>query len=322
MPPSEQNQTPVTQSVSNIPEYLHLDPIPEPKPPKSKKKTIAIVSFAVIIILSIGAGIAALLYMSGETDRRLYGAIENLMSVRYVTQKTVTTYESKTERMIETKYDLTDPAQPKSQSNFTIDTKRLSAAGELVTSGKSEYFVRFTKLSENESKPKIIVGTWYKVKKSNIERAPELIRSFHFDRIVPPVYGNVVLGNFDSGVAETLVTFIKSSSMYAYTASANEAESMAYNLSLDSRHVGELNIKLAKQLDVSPPSLYDAMAKAKSFKMKYELVIDRQTGNISQIRQVPDDNEKDKSAITTVTYSFPNSVSVSVPNDFKEFASE
>lgn len=322
MPPSEQNPAPMNQPFPNVPEYLHLDPIPEPKAPQSKKKIILILTAIALAVLLAASAAAAWLYMSGEPERRLYGAIENLMSTQYVTQKTVTTFESKTESMVETKYDLTDSVRPKSHSSFMIDTERLSVAGELITFGANEYFIRFTKLPENESKSNIMVDTWYKVEKSNLEQAPELIRSFNVTRIVPPVYGDIILGNLDGNMVKELMIFIRDNSVYAYTAFVNEPNSAVYNLTLDSKLIGELNKKLSKQLDATVPSLYDAMTKTQSFKMKYVLTVNKQTGNVSQFAQVPDDDEKDKSVITTVTYTFPDNVSVSAPDDFKEVVGE
>lgn len=322
MPPSEQNSGPVNQPVSNVPEYLHLDPIPEPQAPKSKKKLIAIISAVIVLIVAIAAGAAVLLYMSGETDRRLYGAIENLMSSRYVTQKTVVMFESKTTRMMETKYDLSAPGQPKSHSNFNIDTEILSVAGEMVVVDRNEYFIRFTRLPEDDSQSKIDIDTWYKVQKTNLKNAPDLIRSFNFDRVIPPVYGEIILGNFGGDVVDPLMTFIRNNGMYAYTSAADETEQTVYTLSLDSKHVGELNKQLAKQLGVVVPSQYDAMAKNKSYKMEYALTINKQSGKVQQITQMPDNDEKNKTVTTTVTYTYPTNVSVKTPSGFKEIGNE
>lgn len=323
MQPSEQNQAPANEPVSNIPEYLHMEPIPEPVPPKSKKKFVALVALAVTVVVAIASGVFAYIYMSGETDRQLSRALESSLSAPYLTQKITTTLDSKDQRSLETKYDISNPAQPKSHSVFSINTDRLSIAGEAVTVSGSVYYIRFTALPEDAAMTKgIVADKWYKATRANMKSAPELIQAFDFSQTVPPLFGSVIVGNFGADTVSALMAYVNLSGMYAYTGVSSVDQNAVYNLSVDSKHIAGLNKKLAEQTGKTLPTQYGAMAKNKSFKLSYVLTVDKQTGKVERLVQAPDADEKDKTVVTTITYAYPDSVTVEIPKDFEEVAGE
>jgi hypothetical protein len=323
MQPSEQNQAPSNAPVSNIPEYLHMEPIPEPVPPKSKKKLVALVALVVAVTIAIASGVFAYIYMSGESDRQLSRALEGSLSAPYFTQIITMTVDSKNQQVAETKYDLSDPSQPKSHSTFMIDTERLSVAGEVVTVNASVYYVRFTELPKNTAMTKgVVADKWYKVTRANLKSAPELIRAFNFDQAAPPLFGSVIVGNFDVDSAGALMEYINSSAIYTYGGTSGGDQSIVYDVTLDSKHIAELNKKMAEQTGKTLPTQYSAMAKNKSFKLNYDLTVNKQTGKVVQLTQIPSADEKDKSVVTTTTYTYPDSITVEVPKDFEEVAGE
>lgn len=318
MPPSEQNPAPMNQPFPNVPEYLHLDPIPEPKAPQSKKKIILILTAIALVVLLAASAAAAWLYMSGEPERRLYTALENSMKVGYVTQKIVTKVSDEGDAMFETSYNLSDPAQPKAHSIFTMNSENVSVNGEIIIPDATHYYVKFSKIPTGSLSKGVVTEQWYKATKSNLAKAPVLIKSINFDRLNQAIFGNIIFGKLNDSAIAVLMEYIKNNDVYVIDDSTVDGRQAVYSLTLNSQHIGNLNKLLTEQLNVQLPSIYEQMIKNKATQSKHTLFIDIETNKISQIIQTATDEKTKETATITTSYSFPSTYSVKIPQDAKE----
>ncbi len=147
---SPQNGAYVSPGSANVPDFLHLDPIADPVDTTRKRKRKKTIVFVIVILLVLLSAVAAAIYWYTEQNTpqaRLYRALENTLSVKYVNKKT-TYHRDGTGKGVnvetDSTVDLTDPSDVSSES--TVDfSRQIKRDGKVAN---DDYRVRLVKLAD------------------------------------------------------------------------------------------------------------------------------------------------------------------------------
>ena len=143
--PTSYPPNPPSQNGSNIPEYLHLEPIVDPNiaiQASHNKRNKILLLIGVIILLVLGA-IGLFLYIQQNTpEAKLYQALENTMESNYIVRNyeaKIRNFDKVTTATMTIKTDASNPVSPKSDIHETYTEK----VGQKVTSGYTGQFKTF-----------------------------------------------------------------------------------------------------------------------------------------------------------------------------------
>ncbi len=310
------------QPYSNAPEYLHMEPVQLDSPKPRKKLKFVLVAF-VSIVLVCGIGAAIFWFtVQNSSENRYYSALDKMMQVSYVARK-ITVHSDTTGNsvVVDAKSDFSDPTRPKSTFSYTskiVDTSddnsldTLERDGDIVVLDNGDDFIsRITKYQTGGTKPEVTLNQWYKV--DNF-RDTQLYDPGYTRKSVNNVLSQVVQGNFSDSDRHQLLDLMRARTVYTVHGSQpvkdGDKNYTVYSVSINYKGLKDVRKKLSELLDVDQPSLpYITDSSAKVW-------VDNTTGLIAKItEEVKRTVDDEFSASNETLYSYPDSVSVSVPTD-------
>lgn len=317
MQPEQQNPTP--QSNPNVPDFLQLDPIPDPAEQKHKKNKVVLIIFSILLVMMAGVAVlAATTWLQGESERRFYTMLDKLMQASYI-ERAITIeneikdkkYPSSEQIEIKAVSDFSNPATPKSK--FTYDyyardsEKSVAVSGETVVENSSEFATKFEKYTIPRVDD-IRTGQWYRV--SSRER--ETYDPSWLIDLVNTTQTNVICGNFSDNQRQDLLGFIVTNNIYSIdnfkTEEFDGKEYTVYTVKLDYKQIAKLNEKLKDSYKLtSVQSLSDEVS-------TLEVWVDNNTNLPYKIQEHIKLDDINLTASMTAIYSFPDGIDIKMPD--------
>ena len=216
-PPSPASAPPQVTGYAgaNVPDFLGLEPLPEPKPPRSKKKLLIILGIILLTISIIGGSVYWLLIGSKNHPYNILNtALSNLMNTPYVKRSSTSVHGHKV-TTLDISSDLSLIRKPKSSIIFNIrENNEDILRGEQVVLSETDSVTKIAKTYDQSSlvldRVKVQMGQWYDTSLFNTSS----ILGSGFGRYINTPLGFVLLGVFDENERQKLVNFIKSNRPY------------------------------------------------------------------------------------------------------------
>ena len=222
MQPEQQNQTP---QPNNIPDYLGMEPVADPVEIARKHKKYKPILIFIIILVTILTASAAVAYWYMEQSNpqlRLYRALENALSVKYINKK-ITYHKDGTGKgtnaEVDSTVDLSDPSNVSSESVIDF-ARQIKRNGMVVDDKYTAQLVKLAKLNlyiESYSGKTDLNGL---AKKEWIESDLTMgdigLRLEEFD-VSTIIYGSQfvpAMGNYGDALRSKIMDTIKSDDMY------------------------------------------------------------------------------------------------------------
>jgi|GEM_PF-3445392 len=321
--PPVQGNSYVSPSGSNVPEFLHLDPIAEPSAPKPKKKLLI---FLLAIIVVAMAGVLLYMYLrpgasqiASPDSERFYAALEKLMQVDYVHREyDIDKKNPQRSLSITADSDLSNPALPKSILKFTANmgddgsgTKEY--AGEYRIVKTNEYDGLLSSATKNAIPRGVELNQWYRFTSSSA--ADNTVFDYALVGLesrstVNSSQGPFVIGNIKSDFRRQLMDLIKSKVVYAVTVDKdNTTDTVSvYTGTIDQTSVRELNALVAKLYGIQRVHRLSTTSDD-----KMQLWIDNNSGRITKVVYTNGTVSR-----KTVKLTYPASVDIASPGTVKD----
>lgn len=293
--------------------------------PEKKKSPLKLIIFIVAGLIVLGAGAAAFIWWQAMNDpqARLYRALENHMSTRYIKQDfdMKLTAPMEVDVTLRGESDFSDPAKPKSFIEYEMKTSGIDSeyeqAGEVIAIDQNTYYAKLKKapvLLGAGGDDAAVVDTWYQA--DNDDYISAMLLDTPSSRIgINTVTGQVLVGNFNDAARRELMQFIKDRNVYPIASSEvveiSEKKTTHYTIDLSGKLVEELNQKAIKALNISED---DSASSGRDADMKLELWVDNNADRIIQakVTSKADGNngtEDTAAGSNTIILSYPTNVS-------------
>jgi hypothetical protein len=335
--PNQQGATPPSapQPVYNVPDYLHLDPIPDPSANQGNKKKVLLISvfIALFVVLAIALGIYIYKSQAGGTvEDKLYRALENTMKSDYV----VRNYEAKlrdfdlvTTATMTIKTDASNPAVPKSDIQETYSQKEKqdvtdSFVGQFRTFNDTEQHLMLSEKAETSNAfGDIAMDQWYVKQYSTQERTTigYALNRIETPRILNSIQGILIAGGVEEQ-SKQLVDFIKSSGTYPILKTQSESNGnehlTRYDIQVDHDKLNNLNKKAVELLGIKQRLVIMPYADQSE---SLSLWVDDTTEKIVKMTYVGREIANNKSTDKTTKFDYPTTLSIETPNNSKKLSS-
>jgi len=325
MQPENQQPGPSIPLPYQVPDYLHIDPVTG-QAPKSHKKLKLILTVIVVVALLVVSLVAFLSWESTASERRFYGALDNLMQTRYLSRQYTEMKKNPAINASSTVVtDASDPANPKSDVTYTTAQSTdyptpKSSEGEYRVFDNKQYFGSFSKASSNALPEGMQLNQWYRFPAKNIgvSKVEYNLDDLESLLMLNSVQGIVLFGNFNEADRTQLVDFAKANAVYSIlgntTQNDNGKQLTGYTIQLNADALNKLNQKAA---DLTGISQVHQLSTAQAKEGTLEFWIDNSTGKFTKMTYI----EKEDSSITfekSVSFGYPPKPSLAIPTDSKE----
>ncbi len=331
MQPNQQNPyqqpaappSPTGYAGSNVPDFLQLDPLPEPKAPRSKKKMVAVVLSILILLGLAGGSVGYWQWQQGEPERQFYATLDSMLQVNHVARVYTVSLNGDELMSGTAKTDLSKPSQPRSHISYEtiyaddeLTEKAQKLKGEVVVSDSKDFYTRFDAIPDANDAGQVVLHQWYKASIGDNKFVSEVINP---NEAINTTFGNVVTGNYDNEKRAQLMEYMKSQRPYRVLERHNEdidnRPTRAYIVEVDSQKLGKLNKEVAEMLGVAVPFPFNFTSTNDPKKMKMTMWIDNNTGRLVKVIEQYKDTETQNVRVSTVNYSYPDSVTITLPED-------
>lgn len=316
-PPRAQQSSP--QPASNIPEYLHLDPISNQPARKMRRWRLILIITPLLALSAIAIVVAALTLSSNPSEKGFYKALDTLMMTAYI-KRTIsvdnTAIGEKDTIIAET--DFSSMKSPRSKASYTsvvtvqngpkAKPEQHTYSGEVITNPSDSYFGRFTSPAPNGF-AKIVQNTWYKSASSRYVVDPT---GLHISLNNP--LSQVLIGSIgDSERAQLLQTMI-SSGVYTINGSASktvdDVNYTVYNVTINYAALTKVNNEMNKLLTIQQPRPTLTSSSQAVF------WINTSTGRVTKITESIK-NGATVNATSETKYEYPSSLTIVDPMPFE-----
>ena len=310
MQPNGQSGQPyVSPTGSNVPEYLHMDPITEP--PKKRKLRKGPIFIVATVILAVILGAVFFVFTYKTPESRLYEAIESLMSTKYI-PRDIAVHRSELDGVISiaADSDFSTPSKPRTQLEYKYDgfSKDNLLTGEIITLDGEHYAGRVT------STPVVIPGNiktnvWYKAKSSTPFRDNPDVFGVYED--TNNSVGSLLLGSYPADNIKKIVELLQSEEIYKIESSASKTQDgmkgtqyvLAVNHEKLNKLVGDINIDLGMKL--KPPVITSTNT--------IEVFVSNESGSVVRIIEKVKQEDLDVKVETKLSY--PDTITLSPPSE-------
>jgi hypothetical protein len=311
MPPIEPSQTPTTpssqQAPSNIPEYLHMEPIPDPaigQAKKRKKKIIIVI--AVLVTVLIAGVVAGIVWVMGAPERQFYTMLDNMMNMNNVSREF--TSGSTFAALVES-----DTTKPATQISFDAKVQKQETRGDIVTVNSDYFTARLAKTSTKELPNNASINTWYKVAEptaASVSKTSVVMDPFNLRVVLNPLFDNVIIGHFDQATRQQTIDFMKTNKVYAiksYKADKlNGQDVSVYTVDINNAKQRKTQVeKLATAAHVSSSGFNPVNG-------TFTFWVDNKTNRLLQIASTT------AKSTTTETLQYPSNITVTEPTGAKQ----
>lgn len=326
MQPDQPNQPPPTNP--NIPDYLGMEPIKEPKPPISKRKLLLAVGIPLFIVGLTLLGLVSWSWLDGEPERRFYASIGTMLSQKHISQSYTLSLNDKTMRTTSTQTDYAESGKPKQhmkQSRTIVDNENTPHmfSTEVITIDEQTITAKFEDVPDfDKAAGTLSPGQWYELSADTPQAVMSVLNVNIATEPKAALFGDIVVGAFSDNQRQELMDFIKKGRIYDVvelrTEKLGDQDMSVFTVDYDTNGIAELNKKVATILGISSvPVQYRAMAEAKPVIKRVKIWVDS-TNRITQTqyRELEDD---DKSTILATTqFTYPETLKIERPADVKD----
>lgn len=219
MQPSEQNPVPPVQPVSNVPEYLHMEPIPDSALRKKggAKKSIIWALLIILLITGSGAGIAYWLSSQKYHDEAFYQAIESTMGISHVSRDYSFASDSTVGDELSLKIisDFSDQPNPISRAEYELSRtdQGVVVKGEQLVANQNRLYSKLLK-SDGMKDSKFAMDSWYQLDASKTNAATYLFDSMKLRHNINTPLGIVITGVASAPQREQFVDRLRTDGIY------------------------------------------------------------------------------------------------------------
>ena len=209
--------------VSNVPEFLHLDPVQINKPKKSNKKLFILFVFCVTL-----CGIAAAgywFYEQSKPDTLFYAAVSNAMSTKVAKREIKDEASTASGPLLATiESDFSDNKNAKSHIQYSYEPPKtpsgntknnISMKGEIVSKDDKSFQGRILNLSQNKLAG-VSINRWYEVEMSNY-KGNAIFDTFHLQKELKLLAPGLPFGNLSPDERGAVVDYMKASQIFKIT---------------------------------------------------------------------------------------------------------
>jgi hypothetical protein len=245
--------------------------------------------------------------LTGTREEYLYQAIENHMKTTYVQQDYTVTLGAATPMIVDIKgtSDFTNVKTPKSFVAFDMQYAN-ATTGELVLLGDKEKYAKLSKsgiveMTKSDTTPKL--NQWYRVDALDLSDM-QTYDPIRLNDMVNTPSGIFLVGNFDNTIRKDLITYIKENKIYTIKSSDDATidglPMTHYNLTIDAKKVGELNLKARTAIN----GTYDVSDGrfAQPAGQTNEIWVNQKTGRIAKILLTTDTMGTKSTNETMISY--------------------
>ena len=317
MQPEQQNQTPAP---NNIPDYLGMEPVRGQ--PQKKSHKLRVVLIVIFILLFLAGGVMASLWLQGESERRFYQAIDNMMQTKHVSltgKATMVSDNQMLETSIDVSTDFSDPSKPLSEISYQYvrskdkenNEKGLTLKGDIVVSSSSGFFATLAEAPDGFLPKEASLGQWYEIANpdENTDTKSAAVYDYLGLRNLNAAFGMITVGNINQSSRSVLMDYIRKSKVYSIK-SVDEVKvdgelAMAYTISVNELKLQALRKKIEEILKTDQPSIIMAQGETTMW-------VRKSTNRIMKIES-KQDNETTR-IISTINFSYPTRLMISKPD--------
>lgn len=321
MQPNQQDQNPqITAqqsfnnvSSTNVPDYLHLDPVEIEQPKKSKKKLTAlfvILSLLISLVICVWYGWN---WIASTSERNFYQALSNIMSLKYVERKYVLKINNSISTLNATdmldcssqtickrqiEYTNTINSPPQNQAIAT------SIGGNIVVS-EDGYYTRIT-----SSSPPIsglpVLNQWYKLSSQPVGSVASLLS---FQALLPT-------GNYSNEQITKIINIMQTNHIFTLDGSSEAVidgdKTTKYQIKSDTKKLNQLSATVDGMTGQKSTNTTETDAD----KVEINLWVSNSTNTIKRII-TEYEGATNGSVTADVSFMYPKNVKISVPSDAK-----
>ena len=323
--PSPQNPTPTPsgqpgQSYPVVPDYLGLEPIPEPKPAKPPKKRIYIVAAIAIAALIVGlVGYLLISMQQSGPERRLTAMLETMLSQQYVLREHRVGIDDTIITSNTVESDLSNPKIPSSSiKHFSavndVNGTKQELRGDIVLRGDQRY-ARFAAIPDIFKLKNTELNTWYST--TDLPESQKVVKSIanNLQNTLNTPLGLIVIGEFDDALKAQIMNDISSLQPYVIQKDGTDTvdgEAMTIlDIKIDLHKIGEINSNIAKSLGLNDTSIPYASINAGTMG-EVSVWIDRDN-RLRKIVLQEDEAGAGNIVTDTTSYSYPESLKIEIP---------
>lgn len=313
--PYQQQSTPYTPP-TNVPEYLHLDPVQGPAPKRSLKKIILIVLLAAVLV---GLATAVALFVGqASPEQRFYSALENAMNTPYISRKiSAVSDDAKTKLVAEVESDFSDVDRPKTKFSYTytqpttvtnLDEGSFTVRTNVSKPNASELYGKLAEAPADTLGKNIKLDQWYKLSISGFRLFDPMNLGPVFDSAV----SQIPIGNFDATETKKLIEYINKEKIYTLKQSRSESlggrDATLYTVTIDKQKLANLaSVINSKYSEHQYGPLLNQVTDN-----TYEILIDNKTNQFMKISY--ETRPTDEGSVKNVVeFEYVDSVMVEVP---------
>lgn len=310
----------VSPSGSNVPEFLHLDPIPDPRQQKTKKRPLVIVCIIAATLLLLGVAVAVWYWNQGAYERRFYEVLDNMLKTSYISREYNVKVNDSESVLASSATDYSNVSSPKTRIEYTAHPRGLSVGGESnpALSGEivaiNDSFVARLSQAPKSLLPKgAELNKWYTIKNPTVNTKTVTAAVFDFlklRRLFNTIYGLVPIANISKEQRAEIIDFMKLHKVYTIDAATGDSGTTMYTISINSKAFSMLNDKIAEVLKIPAADLIYQPAD-----YALHILVDDNSASIKEITQKSKTEGGRPSVTIKQTYAYPSKIDIERPSD-------
>lgn len=324
MQPNGQYPPPI--SSPNIPEYLHMEPIPDPvaegRNRKRKIYKLVLILFAILIAMSVGVFFYWYLVYNSPQEK-LHRVLEKNMQVSYVEWNKDVSKKGGSIKMAAST-DVSDTMHAKSDIRIdTSGTNKTGSSVQTIVLDDKRYMFLIKSASQGTFPEDLKKDQWYSAPFHATDRKDVgyWIDDPGSPLVLNSVQGIIPTGNFTSSQRSQLLDFIQLHDIYhilsIQTQTDNGTRLTGYDIQLDINKINALNAQIVKILGLA--QLFTIQKPYPTYQ-EATLWVDETTGRFSKITYNSGKSKDDIDTKQVTTLTYPSKLSIMAPSSVKELS--
>lgn len=273
-----------------------MDPVVDQRPVGPKKSQKIVIAGVITVVIFTALAVAGYLWWGrSEPERRLYGAIENLLKTSYINRDYTVENSDGRSILITSKSDFSVPAQLKSEADYAYDRgpKDSKITGNLIVLADKTYG-KFTQLPNNLL-TNTTVNQWYDSSRTD---AGIPIDYLGLSKTLNSSLGQVVIGNYSSNERSEIVNKIRTSSVYTIIEMNQSQNKSILTVKIDYSKFNQISNAIKQITEINQAAPLTKQVTNAIF------TIDNQSNDLVSIKEVSKNTDK-TSTQTTILFSYP-----------------
>lgn len=318
----DQNQPPQPAAMPyQVPDYLGLDPrIVSPVRPKKNTRRIVLLAGLLLAVLIV-AGVATWLMTQMSPEQRFYKALENSMSVKYVTRAITSVSDDSSKKLIvKVESDFSNISSPMTRIAYeysqaaSASTAAFSLGADILHITRDERYARIKHAPVDFLGPSTKLNSWYKLPYSG----SMYLDPFKLDEAYGSSSAQVVYGNFTADKRQQALDLIRANKVYTIQedkgGELEHKNAISYKVTVDRGGLNSLVQRLTASYGVGGEQVL------RSKDDSYLFVVDTASNRITQISYIAASGGKNNSTVSnTELLTYPESVEIDKPTTFTEW---